>query len=71
MAESVSSAEEEANFLIGVPDEAIQKVLIPQQGAPYKLQSVTVAFDAPMGGITVTKKDAATGCKAAGRGVRA
>ena len=66
VAESVSSAEEEANFLIGVPDEAIQKVLIPQQGAPYKLQSVTVAFDAPMGGITVTKKDAATGAKLPG-----
>ena len=66
VAESVSSAEEEANFLIGVPDEAIQKVLIPQQGAPYKLQSVTVAFDAPMGGITVTKTDAATGAKLPG-----
>ena len=66
VAESVSSAEEEANFLIGVPDEAIQKVLIPQQGAPYKLQSVTVACDAPMGGITVTKKDAATGAKLPG-----
>lgn len=66
VAESVPSAEEEANFLIGVPDEAIQKVLIPQQGAPYKLQSVTVAFDAPMGGITVTKKDAATGAKLPG-----
>ena len=66
VAESVSSAEEEANFLIGVPDEAIQKVLIPQQGAPYKLQSVTVAFDAPMGGIVVAKKDAATGAKLPG-----
>ena len=65
-AESVSSAEEEANFLIGVPDEAIQKVLIPQQGAPYKLQSVTVAFDAPMGGIVVAKTDAATGAKLPG-----
>ena len=66
VAESVSSAEEEANFLIGVPDEAIQKVLIPQQGAPYKLQSVTVAFDAPMGGIAVAKTDAATGAKLPG-----
>ena len=66
VAESVSSAEEEANFLIGVPDEAIQKVLIPQQGAPYKLQSVTVAFDAPMGGIVVAKTDAATGAKLPG-----
>lgn len=66
VAESVSSAEEEASFLIGVPDEAIQKVLIPQQGAPYKLQSVTVAFDAPMGGIVVAKTDAATGAKLPG-----
>ena len=38
----------EASFLVGVPDVAIQKVLIPQYGAPYKLQSVTVTFDMPL-----------------------
>ncbi len=51
-AESVSSEEEEANFLVGVPAEAIQKVLIPQQGAPYQLKSLTLTFEVPMGGIT-------------------
>ena len=61
VAESVSSDEEEASFLVGVPDVAIQKVLIPQYGAPYKLQSVTVTFDMPLGAAAVTKTSASTG----------
>lgn len=43
--ESVSSEEEEANFLVGVPSAAIQKVLIPQKGAPYKMQDITIPFE--------------------------
>ena len=54
VAESVSSDEEEASFLVGVPDVAIQKVLIPQYGAPYKLQSMTVTFDMPLGAAAST-----------------
>lgn len=66
VAESVSSDEEEASFLVGVPDVAIQKVLIPQYGAPYKLQSVTVTFDMPLGAAAVTKTSASTGTPLAG-----
>lgn len=66
VAESVSSDEEEASFLVGVPDVAIQKVLIPQYGAPYKLQSVTVTFDMPLGAAAVTKTSASTGALLAG-----
>ena len=66
VAESVSSDEEEAGFLVGVPDVAIQKVLIPQYGAPYKLQSVTVTFDMPLGAAAVTKTSASTGAPLAG-----
>ena len=66
VAESVSSDEEEASFLVGVPDVAIQKVLIPQYGAPYKLQSVNVTFDMPLGAAAVTKTSASTGAPLAG-----
>lgn len=66
VAESVSSDEEEASFLVGVPDVAIQKVLIPQYGAPYKLQSVTVTFDMPLGAAAVTKTSASSGAPLAG-----
>lgn len=66
VAESVSSDEEEASFLVGVPDVAIQKVLIPQYGAPYKLQSMTVTFDMPLGAAAVTKTSASTGAPLAG-----
>ena len=45
---------------------AIQKVLIPQYGAPYKLQSVTVTFDMPLGAAAVTKTSASTGAPLAG-----
>ncbi len=65
-AESVSSADEEANFLIGVPGVAIQKVLIPQYGAPNKLQSVAITFDVPQGSIAATKQSAASGATLAG-----
>ena len=64
--ESVSSADEEASFLVGVPSVEIQKVLIPQYGYPYKLKSVSVKFDVPMGSASVTKKDAQTGAALAG-----
>ncbi|MEG0494531.1 MAG: hypothetical protein RR696_15165, partial [Clostridia bacterium] len=58
--ESVSSEDEEASFFVGVPSVEIQKVLIPQYGSPYKLKSISITFDVPMGSIAVTKKDAQT-----------
>ena len=64
--ESVSSEDEEASFLVGVPSVEIQKVLIPQYGYPYKLKSVSVKFDVPMGSASVTKQDAQTGATLAG-----
>ena len=56
--ESVSSDTEEADFLIGVPDAAIQKVLIPMQGKPYALKSKNVAFEYVIqyGDLTVQKQ---------------
>lgn len=66
VAESVSSEEEEASFLVGVPDAEIQKVLIPQHGVPYKLQSTTLHFEVLYGAVTVTKTDAASGAALAG-----
>jgi len=60
-AETIPSADDEANFLVGVSEERIQKVIIPQDGDPYPLKSVSVTFDVPLGAITVTKKDAASG----------
>lgn len=41
-------------------------MLIPQYGAPYKLQSVTVTFDMPLGAAAVTKTSASTGAPLAG-----
>lgn len=64
--ESVSSEDEEASFLVGVPSIEIQKVLIPQYGYPYKLKSVSVKFDMPLGSVSVTKKDVQTGAALAG-----
>lgn len=64
--ESVSSEEEEASFLVGVPSAAIQKVLIPQQGVPYHLKSLSLTFEVPMGSIAVMKKDVQTGAALAG-----
>ncbi len=65
-AESVSSDDEEASFLVGVPDAAIQKVLIPQLGVPYKLQSTSLDFELLYGAVTVTKTDAASGAVLSG-----
>lgn len=64
--ESVSSEDEEASFLVGVPSVEIQKVLIPQYGTPYKLKSLSVTFDVPVGSISVTKKDTQTGVTLSG-----
>ena len=57
-AESVNSDAEEASFLVGVPSANIQKVLIPMQGYPYKMQAVSVDFEVVIqyGDLTVTKR---------------
>ena len=57
-AESVNSDAEEASFLVGVPDAKIQKVLIPMQGYPYKMQSKSLSFEVVIqyGDLTVTKR---------------
>lgn len=65
-AESMSSEDEEASFLVGVTDEAIQKVLVPQTGLPYPLKSVSITFDIPLGSVSVLKKDADSGAVLAG-----
>ena len=64
--ESVSSEDEEASFLVGVPSVELQKMLIPQYGSPYELKSVSVPFEVPLGSVAVTKTDAVTGAVLAG-----
>lgn len=64
--ESISSPDEEASFLVGVPDVAIQKVLIPQPGQPYPLKSLSLSFEAAKGEIRVIKTDAEDGTPLAG-----
>ncbi len=61
--ESVSSSEEEASFLVGIPSASIQKVLVPVSGDPYPLQSTSVTFTAPQirGMIQIIKTDSVTG----------
>ena len=54
--ESISSDEEEANFLVGIPSVSIQKVMVPLYGAPYALQTASVTFELRTGEIRVTKK---------------
>lgn len=54
--ESVSSADEEACFLVGIPSVSIQKVLVPVYGNPYPLKSASVAFELSYGEIRVTKQ---------------
>ena len=54
--ESLSSADEEANFLVGVPSASIQKILVPVYGAPNVLKSGSVSFELSYGEIAVTKK---------------
>ena len=60
-AESVSTEELEANFLVAVPDANVQKVVIPQRGSPYPLKSTEIRFNMPNGALVVTKTDAANG----------
>lgn len=61
--ESLSSASEEASFLVGIPSASIQKVLVPVSGDPYPLQSTSVTFTAPQvrGMIQIIKTDSVTG----------
>ena len=54
--QSLSSSDEEANFLVGVPSVSIQKILVPLYGAPTPLKSGSVTFELKLGEITVTKK---------------
>ncbi len=54
--ESLSSADEEANFLVGVPSVSIQKILVPVYGAPNVLKSGSISFELSYGEIAVTKK---------------
>lgn len=54
--ESISSDEEEANFLVGIPSVSIQKVMVPLYGAPYALQTASVTFELKTGEVRVTKK---------------
>lgn len=54
--ESVSSDDEEANFLVGIPSVAIQKIMVPLYGSPYALQTASVSFELSTGEIKVTKK---------------
>ena len=65
-AESVSTEDQESKFLVAVPDEDIQKVIIPQRGSPYPLKSTEIRFDMPNGALVVTKTDAANGTALAG-----
>lgn len=64
--ESISSPDEEASFLVGVPDVAIQKVLIPQPGQPYPLKSLSLSFEAAKGAVRIIKTDAEDGTLLAG-----
>lgn len=54
--QSLSSGDEEANFLVGVPSVSIQKIMVPLYGAPTPLKSGSVTFEMKLGEITVTKK---------------
>lgn len=54
--ESISSDDEEAYFLVGIPSVAIQKIMVPLYGSPYALQSASVTFELSTGEIKVTKK---------------
>lgn len=66
VAESMPSSDEEANFLIGVPDADIQKIVIPMAGDPYPYEAATITFDVPNGSVEVMKTDADTGTPLAG-----
>lgn len=53
--ESLSSPDEEANFLVGVPSVSIQKTLVPVYGAPNILKSGSLSFELSLGAVQVTK----------------
>ena len=65
-AESVSTEDQESNFLVAVPDEDIQKVIIPQYGLPAKLKEVRIEFEQPYGAIRVSKNSADNGAMLSG-----
>ena len=65
-AQSVSSQDEEAAFLIGIPDADIQKVIIPQYGLPAKMKEVRIEFEQPYGAIRVSKNSADNGAMLSG-----
>ena len=65
-AESVSSQDEEAAFLVGVPNADIQKVVIPQYGLPAKFKAVRIEFEQPYGAIVVAKTSASSGAALSG-----
>ena len=65
-AQSVSSQDEEATFLIGIPNADIQKVIIPQYGLPAKLKEVRIEFEQPYGAIRVSKNSADNGAMLSG-----
>ena len=65
-AQSVSSQDEEAAFLIGIPNADIQKVIIPQYGMPAKLKEVRIEFEQPYGAVRVSKTSADNGAMLSG-----
>ena len=65
-AESVSSQDEEAAFLVGIPDADIQKVVIPQYGLPAKFKAVRIEFEQPYGAIVVNKTSTNSGAALSG-----
>ena len=65
-AQSVSSQDEEAAFLIGIPNADIQKVIIPQYGLPAKMKEVRIEFEQPYGAVRVSKISADNGAVLSG-----
>lgn len=65
-AQSVSSQDEEAAFLIGIPNADIQKVIIPQYGLPAKMKEVRIEFEQPYGAVRVSKSSADNGAMLSG-----
>ena len=65
-AQSVSSQDEEAAFLIGIPNADIQKVIIPQYGLPAKMREVRIEFEQPYGAVRVSKISADNGAVLSG-----
>ena len=66
VAQSVSSQDEEAAFLIGIPNADIQKVTIPQYGLPAKMKEVRIEFEQPYGAVRVSKISADNGAMLSG-----